>query len=778
MKVTVYKNLFETKKGYDITIFDALERIKHGKSKDLVLELRKCKDKEDRDKKKRMLPSVLFAGNFSTRDIKGLQKASGFAILDFDNVPQEYKIELQENPFIFACWISPSGNGIKALVKIPVVKNDTEYKEYYNALLAIFEKANIDKSTKDISRVCFESYDPEIYINTTSKKFSQKIEENNIEVRHQVMSYASDDDTYNKLLVWINKQETYSKGNRNNYINKLAYACNKFGLSKSTVLNNIKSQFDLAEKEIEHTVNSAYKDTSVFNTASFETWDKIKEVKEMIRSNKPLEEIRIIADDELISEAKKSIDRKVSTFWTVTGDGKIIFHLEKFINWLEGDGFFKHLLNDGQFILIQITDNIVKQVYRFDIRSYVFNYINSLPFEFDGILRGELQQWFFNQEKKIISENVFELLSTKQIDFYKDKKDSARLFFKNGIVYVSAKQIKTETYKNFDGYIWEDQIIEREFDVEKAKNNTDYGDFSKFVKNVIGDNESNFSSFLTAIGYLVHSCKPSGFAPAIVLNDKVISDDPNGGTGKGILAKAISQFKNSVTLDGKTFDFKKSFSFQRVELSTDLLIFDDIKHNFDFEMLFSIITEGITVEKKNKGEFFIPFEKAPKLLLTTNYALKGEGNSIERRKVDFELEQYYSKDFTPYNEFGKMFFSEWDHNEWFKFDCFIVLCLIQYLKNGILEPENVNLKEKRLAANTSFDFIEYMRGFNSYNVILSKKDFHEEFVKETNMRQIKSNTLSKWLKKWCIFYEYEYQDIRTGVERCFSINDKTNKLKL
>ena len=777
MNVTVYKNLFETKKGYSITIFDALDRIKSGKSKDQVLELRKCKNKEDRDKKKRMLPSVLFAGSFSTRDIKGLQKASGFAILDFDDVPIEYKLELQENPFVFACWVSPSGNGIKALVKIPIVKTDKEYKEYYNALLAIFEKANIDKSTKDISRVCFESFDPDIYINTTSKTFKQKIEEKKVEVSRQVMSYASDDDTYNKLLVWINKQEIYSKGNRNNYINKLAYACNKFGLSKSTVLSNIKSQFDLSEKEIEQTVNSAYKDTSAFNTATFQTWDKIREVKEMIRSNTPMEEIKIVADDELIAEAQKSINRKVSTFWTVTEDEKILFHLEKFINWLEGDGFFKHLLNDGQFILIKITENIVKQIYRFDIRTYVFNYINSLPFEFDGILRGQLQQWFFNQEKKIISENVFELLSTKQIDFYKDKRDSAKLFYQNGIVAITKDNIQLEKYANFDGYIWEQQIIKRDFDVDAAKNITDYGMFDKFLKNIIGSPE-NLQSLHTALGYLVHSYKPTSFAPAIVLNDKVISDDPNGGTGKGILANAIGQFKNMVKLDGKTFDFKKSFAFQRIELSTDFLVFDDVKQNFDFEMLFSIITEGITVEKKNKGEFFIPFDKSPKILITTNYALKGEGNSIERRKVDFELEQYYNKNFTPQHEFGKMFFSEWDVKEWFQFDCLIVFCVIQYLQKGIILPLNENLQEKRLSANTNIEFLDYMNDFTDFNTILSKKDIFEEFTRQKNMKRLTPHTLTKWFKRWCEFHKYEYSEHRTGAERKFSINNNVNKLEI
>ena len=50
-----------------------------------------------------------------------------------------------------------------------------------------------------------------------------------------------------------------------------------------------------------------------------------------------------------------------------------------------------------------------------------------------------------------------------------------------------------------------------------------------------------------------------------------------------------------------------------------------MRKNFDFERLFSVITEGLTLEKKNKDAIKIPFNKSPKVSITTNYALKGDG---------------------------------------------------------------------------------------------------------------------------------------------------------
>ena len=78
------------------------------------------------------------------------------------------KEKLSKDTYIFSIWISPSGNGLKALVKIPVVVDNDDYNKRYKAIYKHFLWVNdefgdnvIDTSGQDISRLCFESYDPE-----------------------------------------------------------------------------------------------------------------------------------------------------------------------------------------------------------------------------------------------------------------------------------------------------------------------------------------------------------------------------------------------------------------------------------------------------------------------------------------------------------------------------------------------------------------------------------------------------------------------------------------
>ena len=777
MNVSIYKNVFDTEKGFNIPVSKALFRIKDGSSKEKVEEIRKENNKDKRNKLKAQLPCTIFGGVFSERSKKGLIKSSGFAILDFDNIDIKYKDELKNDQFIYSAWISPSGNGVKALVRIPVVDSDEGYKEYYNAILARFDKANIDKSTKDISRVAYESYDQDIYININTEEFNQKIEEIQNYLPKAHLTKYTDDETFNKLLSWINKVDHFSEGNRNNYLFKLAAACNTFGLNKVNVINYLISDFQLPDNEITNIVNSAYRNTSEFNSKSFESWDVLKSAQKMLRNSdrdvvrkKLIEENNInpAQANEIIEKAVESKKRVVSTFWNVNFDKNnkptFVFDLEKYINWLEGNGYFRYVISGGEFILIKIKDNIVKEIFRGDIRKFVYDYINQLPFEFDNIFRSQLLKWFFDNEKKFISENIFELLTNKHIKFHKDKHDSALFFYKNCVAEVSKNGIKTFDYSELNHIIWDKQILDREFKVDEV---SEKNIFDLFIRNIFGIN--NTQSAYTAIGYLLHQNKSLAFAPAIVLNDKDISDDPNGGTGKGIFAKAVSQFKSNVTIDGKSFTFDKNFAFQRVDLSTDLMIFDDVKKGFEFERLFSLITEGLVVEKKNKNEFFIPFEDAPKIIITTNYALKGEGNSIERRKIDFELEQYYNKEFTPLDEFGKLLFDGWNADEWNEFDNMMLNCVRYYFIKGILKPVNENLQEKRLVANTNDSFIDFMKSFDQFSTKIVKIDFHSEFVRETNLKTIKSNTLTKWVKKWAEYNKNEYKDIVYNGIRYFEI---------
>ena len=81
---------------------------------------------------------------------------------------------MMKDKYVLSVFVSPSGNGIKVLVKIPFdVEN---HVNYFNSLENYFSSPQFDKTSKNVSRVCYESYDPFIYINKDSELWD-KIEE-------------------------------------------------------------------------------------------------------------------------------------------------------------------------------------------------------------------------------------------------------------------------------------------------------------------------------------------------------------------------------------------------------------------------------------------------------------------------------------------------------------------------------------------------------------------------------------------------------------------------
>ena len=269
----------------------------------------------------------------------------------------------------------------------------------------------------------------------------------------------------------------------------------------------------------------------------------------------------------------------------------------------------------------------------------------------------------------------------------------------------------------------------------------------------------------STIGFMLHGHKNLSYCPAVILNDEVISDNPEGGTGKGIFMNALSQMKKVVTIDGKSFAFERSFAYQLVSADTQILVFDDVKKYFDFERLFSVVTEGLTLEKKNKDAIKIPFSKSPKIAITTNYAIKGAGNSFERRKWELELHQHYNKSYTPLDEFGKLMFGEWDDDEWCQFDNYMINCLQDYLNKGLQASEFVNLKVRQLSAETSHDFIEWcglIKGSHPNNKLEEnvknyKHTLYLEFIEEypdygpKAKMTISRTRFYKWLVSYALF---------------------------
>jgi hypothetical protein len=259
MQVTIFKNIF-SKEPHFINVDKALERIKLGASKALVLDIRLALDKEKANKLKLNLPSICFSGKFGAdRKDEQLVAHSGFIVLDFDDISdlRDKQTEIIQKDFVYACWVSPSGNGLKALVKIADGK---KHREHFQSLQEVFPE--VDRSGINVSRVCYESFDPDIYINDkasvyTKAKKIEKIVVNEIET-------IDDSENFRRILKWLtNKNDAFVTGERNTYIFKLASACCRFGINEEAALSLISAEYlvsnDFTMSEMRSAVKSGYR---------------------------------------------------------------------------------------------------------------------------------------------------------------------------------------------------------------------------------------------------------------------------------------------------------------------------------------------------------------------------------------------------------------------------------------------------------------------------------------------------------------------------------------
>ena len=148
---------------------------------------------------KRELPVVMYSGKFSGRKDEDLTEHSGVIVLDFDHIDVAHsKNALATDDYILACWVSPSGDGLKALVKIAQPR---KHRDHFRAIASYMDRQyglEVDSTGQNESRLCFESYDPEIIINEDSKVFTAVLSERS---ESQSVSNESRNTDYNKLAV-------------------------------------------------------------------------------------------------------------------------------------------------------------------------------------------------------------------------------------------------------------------------------------------------------------------------------------------------------------------------------------------------------------------------------------------------------------------------------------------------------------------------------------------------------------------------------------------------
>ena len=769
--ITIFKNIKETSTPYYRDVNVVLDRIKNGSSKERVKLIRQEKDKSNRNKLKQDLPAVCFSGTFSKRADTGLQDHSGLICLDFDGYKTKKdlmsdKDQLSKNKYVYSVFVSPSGNGLKALIKIP--KDPDNHVGYFRALEEYFQSEYFDKACKNISRVCYESYDPLIHINETSSLWDKIAEHEYRPIdkykERPTIPITDENKVVDRLMSWWKKKYGIIEGERNNNVYVLAAAFNDFGVNRS-LAEYVMSEFqtrDFPMSEIKTTIDSAYRHATKFGSKYYEDEERVYQIRQKIKKGVPKKEIRSqlidsniedVVADTVINQIEE--DESSKRFWTKSDKGVINIVHYLFREFLEDSGFFKYCPEGAKsFVFVKVTNNLIDHTNEAEIKDHVLDYLENKVEDLEVYN-------FFADKTRFFREDFLSLLNPVNAFFISDDKHTAYLYYKNCAVKVTKKAVTTIDYIDLDGFVWKDHVIDRDF---KSCDITDC-DFYKFISNVCGGDDKRIKSMESTIGYLLHAFKNLSYSPAVILNDEVISDNPEGGTGKGIFMNALSQMKKVVTIDGKGFTFEKSFAYQLVSADTQVLVFDDVRKHFDFERLFSVVTEGLTLEKKNKDAIKIPFSKSPKIAITTNYAIKGKGSSFERRKWELEFKQHYSSEHTPLDEFGRLLFGDWNDDEWCVFDNYMIRNLSNFLSTGLVKSDFVNLKIRKLSAETCHEFIEWCgltRGSENNDRLVANQyllcqDLYADFIQENTdygprgKMSISKTKFYRWLIAYGLF---------------------------
>lgn len=310
-KITLFPDLKKPNDGHVKTLDSALRAIKdpNAKVKPKIERIRTTKDKELREELKKELPIICFGGIFTERRASSLVEYSKVICLDFDKVEclEDLETELKANEHVYALWKSPSGNGLKALVKV----STDNHLGHSLALLKDFPQAD-PAAIKDVNRGTFLSWDQDLYHNPDAKIYDRVI----------LPKYA-DDQKYDNLRKWLeNKGDQFVNGQRNSFITKLSAAANRFGINKEFLMMKMESDFlngsDFTTREMTNTVNGIYQRyVNQHNTVvADEIWTD-KKVEEVMRVDVKPRDVIYLKDVEsdLIKDFNEGTQKAPTTYF-------------------------------------------------------------------------------------------------------------------------------------------------------------------------------------------------------------------------------------------------------------------------------------------------------------------------------------------------------------------------------------------------------------------------------------------------------------------------------
>jgi len=471
------------------------------------------------------------------------------------------------------------------------------------------------------------------------------------------------------------------------------------------------------------------------------------------------------------------------------------------INFLEKNGFyrFKQLNNKAGYIYIKITDNVVEEIETVYIKSFIQGFLKQRKMSI--ALRNT-----FLRANHFLSDNNLNNLQEIEIDFTDYEKEGQYLFFENKTWFVTKDDILEFKPGEIKKYVWQDEVINtrvRKLDTPfevlwddeqerlTLKINSEDCLFFRYLKNTSNihwqkeleqqvpltaiekeENEAHLINKIYGLGYLLHRYKNPNRPWCVFAMDNKISDvgESHGGSGKSIALKSIRYFMKSVTLEGRNPKLtENTHIWGNVTPHTDYVLVDDANQYLKFDFFFSALTGEMTPNPKFGQQYEIPFEDVPKFAISSNFALRDNDPSTERRILYMVFSDYYhhNKDGeyresrSPYDDFGKNLFFDFTQEEWNLFYNTMAHCLKTYLNFNKIDPPMENVSKRNLITVMTDAFkdwadVYFAKESGRLNTEVCRTEAIDDFLIASKMKNWSTQRFTKALKAWCRYYNYTF----------------------
>ena len=280
---------------------------------------------------------------------------------------------------------------------------------------------------------------------------------------------------------------------------------------------------------------------------------------------------------------------------------------------------------------------------------------------------------------------------------------------------------------------------------------------------------------MCAIGYMLMECKDANVTRAVIGMDGKQSEvgDSNGRSGKSLVGELMRQVVDTVYISGKRTDiFNDSFIWNDIDERTRLVFSEDVMLNFNFEFLFPNLTGDWTVNKKGGARITYPFAKSPKVYIPTNHAIRGTGSSYTDRQWLIAFSDFYNDKHKPMDDFGVLFFSEWDFTQWNLTWNMLANCIQLYLKFGVVQAPGERLQQRKLRQEIGETIISWADEYFSSEEHCRRtprKEIYDNFCNydPQQRKYITSTAFKDKIKKYCewkgwVFNPHKY-DAKSGL---------------